>query len=337
MTTLSTKLEDRELLRRFLLKEVSEQERDEIEELYFSDREFLERLLVAEEELVDDYLKGDLPAREREKFERQYSDNPVNRREVAFSRALHRVLDDTRPPREGWWRTISNFLFPGRLPAVAWVGLAVLLAVGGLTWWQLRGPGAEEAAELQARGPGAGDLARQPGAAVPTPTAPPTAAHTPDAPPEDANVGGPAGVSGPRNLTPHRPPRARPRGRETAEAPAPQPPYEVSLHSGVTLGATSNAPPPLVIARAARRVRLRVQVVKNDYQRYRVSLQAVGGGRVWEVSTPKGRSDEAGEWVTVSVPTSVFKTKDYILRVSADAPGARIETLALRQLRVERE
>jgi hypothetical protein len=84
-------------------------------------------------------------------------------------------------------------------------------------------------------------------------------------------------------------------------------------------------------------VRLKIQVVKNEYQRYRVSLQAVGHGRVWKVDTPKGQIEEAGEWVTVSVPTSVFKTKDYILRVSATAPSGRTETLALRQLRVERE
>ena len=100
MTTLPTKVEDIAVLRRFLLNEASEQERDEIEELYFGDQEFLERLLAAEEELVEDYLKGDLPAREREQFERQYSANVVNRREVDFSRMMQRALDETRPPAD---------------------------------------------------------------------------------------------------------------------------------------------------------------------------------------------------------------------------------------------
>lgn len=335
------KVEDKELLRRFLLREVSEQERDEIEALYFSDPEFFERLLVAEDELVDEYLQGDLSAREREKFDRQYSASRFNEREIAFSQALHQAVAETCPaaPRRGWWQPVSDFLFPRGRAVVAWVSLAVLLLAVGLTWWQWSGPDtAEETERLQARGGGAGEEARRPGEGErPTPPVPSASGF-----PEDVSLKGvgekdgrPAVATG-GGLDRRAEDRRRP-ARPTELAPVPQPPYEVSLHSGVTLGATPDASPPLAIARGTKRVRLKIQVVKNEYQKYRVSLQAVGGGRVWQVRTPKGQADEAGEWVTVSVPASVFKGKDYILRVSADAPDGRTETLALRQLRVERQ
>jgi hypothetical protein len=338
---LPIKVEDTELLRRFLLREVSEQERDEVEGLYFSDPEYLERLLVVEDELVDEYLQGDLNDREREVFERQYSASLFNKREVDFSRALQQALGETHPPtpKEGWRRRLSNFLFPQGRGTLAWVSVAVLLLAVGLAWWLLRRPGATRETEgMQARGPSANEVIRPPGEARPTPTAPPATGPTADATPNNGGITvnqQPSNVSGGGS---DRRDGGRRQPPQTTEPPTrPQPPYEISLHSGVTLGATSDAPPPLNIARGAKRVRLKIQVVKNDYERYRVSLRAVGGGRVWQVRTPKGQVDEAGEWVTVSVPVSVFKGKDYILRVSADLPGGRTETLALRQLRVERK
>jgi hypothetical protein len=344
---LPTKVEDIEVLRRFLLNEASEQERDEIEELYFSDQEFLERLIAAEGELVEDYLKGDLPAREREKFERQYSANVVNRGEVDFSRMLQRVLDETRPPtpREGWWQRLTNYIFPRRLAALAWVSLAVLFIAAGLTWWQLKRPGAaNEPVGMQARGPGAGKEIPPPHIGGPTPPATPT-----PGPPEGVTTNQqpgrqqenvPGETNNRRDGTRRPPQPTPPRARPAVPAQEPQP-YEVPLYSGVTLGTPSNAPPPLVVPRGARRVKLKIQVVKNDYRQYSVTLQAVDSDKknpeVWERTMPKGKTDAAGEWITVSVPVSFFNNKDYILRVSADAPSGRKETLALRQLRVERE
>ena len=60
--------ENQILMRRYLTGELSERERDELEEKYFNDDELFGELLESEERIIDDYRRGQLAPSERERL-----------------------------------------------------------------------------------------------------------------------------------------------------------------------------------------------------------------------------------------------------------------------------
>ena len=58
-----------DVLVRYLLGQLSEEEQEQIEEQYIGDGDFLDQLLVVEDDLIDDYVTGSLPAQDRLHFE----------------------------------------------------------------------------------------------------------------------------------------------------------------------------------------------------------------------------------------------------------------------------
>jgi hypothetical protein len=57
---------------RYLLKELSEEDKARFEEAYLGDEDLYEQLQAIEDELIEDYLKGDLSAHEAQLFEQYY-------------------------------------------------------------------------------------------------------------------------------------------------------------------------------------------------------------------------------------------------------------------------
>lgn len=63
---------DAELLRRFLLGELSEDAHAKLQDTFFSDPSLHERVLAAEDELFDAYARGELSETERVRFETRF-------------------------------------------------------------------------------------------------------------------------------------------------------------------------------------------------------------------------------------------------------------------------
>jgi anti-sigma factor RsiW len=74
-----------DLIKRYLLGELSEAEQTALEDEYFIDPSEYDRLCKAEDELLDRYARGSLPEADRERFERSYLTNPQRRRHVMFA------------------------------------------------------------------------------------------------------------------------------------------------------------------------------------------------------------------------------------------------------------
>src|SRR5882724_2245299 len=72
----------------YLLGELSDQERDRVEDKYFADSAFHERLLVLEEELTDSYVRGALSPEQRRHFEEWFLRTPERKQGLEFARAL---------------------------------------------------------------------------------------------------------------------------------------------------------------------------------------------------------------------------------------------------------
>jgi hypothetical protein len=87
-----------QVLRQYVLGELQEPPRLEIEERLVTDPDFFESLGVTEEELIEEYLEGTLSAADAERFERHYLTNAARRRDVAFVRLLKSYAAGRRTP-----------------------------------------------------------------------------------------------------------------------------------------------------------------------------------------------------------------------------------------------
>lgn len=76
----------------YLLGELSEADRAELEDLYLADQEFFDRLLAAEDDLIDDYVQGRLSKKESSLFEQNFLTSPERIDRVRSARALSRFV-----------------------------------------------------------------------------------------------------------------------------------------------------------------------------------------------------------------------------------------------------
>src|SRR5262249_32675294 len=81
------------MIRQYLLGELSESEQTALEDECFADGAKYDRLLQAEDKLIDDYARGYLSAAERLQFERHFMGTPRRCEHVRFARAFTALLD----------------------------------------------------------------------------------------------------------------------------------------------------------------------------------------------------------------------------------------------------
>ena len=98
----------------------------------------LDRVSAAEDDLIDEYLSSELPAHEREQFERRYLWTPIHRNRVAVARAIRaatsaRAIERRDPGR--WWL------------AAAAIAATVLIVAGGA--WMLGGRSASRSGPVE--------------------------------------------------------------------------------------------------------------------------------------------------------------------------------------------
>src|ERR1044072_4912927 len=76
------------VLREFLLGKVDDEEAARIESLFLTDSEAREKVLVIEQELIDDYLEDSLTAEDREKFLLRYGQTAEQRQQLRITKAI---------------------------------------------------------------------------------------------------------------------------------------------------------------------------------------------------------------------------------------------------------
>jgi len=113
--------ENQILMRRYLTGELSERERDELEEKYFNDDELFGELLESEERIIDDYRRGKLAPPERERFERRFLALPDRRREVELAILFDQYLSERQAPGPPTLRSAPSSRSLLDLPPFAWL------------------------------------------------------------------------------------------------------------------------------------------------------------------------------------------------------------------------
>jgi hypothetical protein len=327
------KIDDEELMTRYLLGELSEEERVRLEEQFFTDEEYYERLLAREDELTYDYAQGDLSPRERGRFEERFLASAEGRRKAGFARALIEKASEFKAagareasrPEQSPRRPSLSALFGFRRPALGFsLAAAALVVALGAAWLmletkRLRDQLAEQRAERaaqerrsqqeaaderarldQLRGELEGERERR--ARLERELAERRAQ-----PAREGSAGGQA-----------------PPGREPAGVRAR--PFVISfvLTPGQVRGADELK--RLRIPAGADRLRLQL-VLKGEggYKSYRAVLRTAEGEEVWSRAGLRARAGESGRALSLSLPARLLAADDYELTLSGLTAGGDLE------------
>ncbi len=316
-------------LRRYVLGDLDEGLRFELEEVLLTDPDAFEALGVIEDELVEEYLEGAGPASERRKLEERFSTSPEHRRKVRLVRALRdhanadvqpraealaARADGVRPAgwRAAWIETLVAWLGPARWQP-AWVAVAAVLAVSlvGNAW-------------LLARHPPPG-LARPP--APPTEVAPP----------------GPEGDLAALNrdlqakLDQEQLDRAAAEARAKAlETQLGRPRASVATFAlAAGLLRAQGSLPRIAVPPGAELVRLRLELPEEGYPLYRAALHDPDGGEIWAASRLRALGKPGQAAVVLPVPSELLPRGDYQVKLSGLREGTEPEALATYPFRVD--
>jgi hypothetical protein len=138
---------DEAVVMRYLLGDLPEETLVQVEDRAFSDPEYLRLIEAVEADLMDAYVRGQLTAPERRRFEEKFLASPERRKKVEFARALAQVSGENRVSagealhQRRSWRDWFDFRLRMAGPALA---AAAVLLIGIVSWqaaqtWKLRG------------------------------------------------------------------------------------------------------------------------------------------------------------------------------------------------------
>ncbi len=130
-------------VKRYLLKQLSVAEQQEIELRLLSDDSFSAELDIAEDELIDEYLAEELSRDERIKFEQDFLTTPERHSKLISAQAFKRYIDgipDPSPQKLSISERLRKWLLPPLQPLSSPASIAlILLVIGvlGVIGWRL--------------------------------------------------------------------------------------------------------------------------------------------------------------------------------------------------------
>ena|SRR6185369_3450489 len=290
----------------YLLGTLSEEERARLEERYFSDDKEFEEIEIAEEELIDRYVRGELSGTDRKEFEQTVARSSRLIERVEFARLFAARLPPEEVPvvrlvKHHWW---ERFFSGGRGSQMALAfSMALVLvafAVVSVGWWQLRQQSRQLAAQQVALEQRQRELDRQ--AAELAQRAQPTPVETPVPP-------------------------------QVPQEPAPQTGtvLPLTLFPGATR--SGGGSPDIRISSGTSVVQVRLNLRNADYSSYSVTLNSVDRKNLFPMSGLKPRIAKNGAALTFRLPAQRLPPGDYYLSVFGEPGNESVEDYPFRVIR----
>ena len=305
---MATDLNSENLIARYLLGELSEEQQVAIEDRAFADQKYLASITSVENDLIDEYVRNELSPAERQRFEKQFLASAERRKRVEFARALAGVIEEAIPQKIvvrdtrswSWMDSIYAFI-NGLAPTarIAFVSAVPLLLIGagylGLETLRLR----RELTELRAANQSQQNSQQQ-------------ALELERHRNEELNA----------QLNQEKQQREQTDEslRELSEAgdavnPAPRPVIaSLTLLPGLSRGGDNK--PSLVLPEDARLVRLQIGIDPEEpYKSFGVDLRTSAGSQVWTRENLKARNRRGARAVGLTIPATALKSGEYELRL----------------------
>ncbi len=139
------------VLRRYLLADIDEKQRDALEERLFSDDDFAETLSLAQSSLIDDYVFNALSPTDRQLFEKNFILNDERKKDLLLSQAFEIYSEPKTEPvpnkaepkdKRSWWTRCLSFIQTHKVEmgfSLATVVLLVFFTPGIFRWIKSKG------------------------------------------------------------------------------------------------------------------------------------------------------------------------------------------------------
>lgn len=298
----------------YLLGQATEAEQSRIEGRYFQDPEFHERILATEEELIRQYLHGELSREQNRLFEGRVLSSARFRRKYEFTQSLIAKADEAAVfvPRKvvdstpaGWWSWLTF-----SRPKTAWSMVCVLIVLFGGVWWltsQSDKP-SEQRNEVAVKQPSG-----------------------PEQQPEQISQ-------------PVQPDSPKSGAGEIASTPEPTKPQpratSVTMAFAITFPNTRDPGEmfKIHIPLGCEFIQLQVPLLNDDgYQRYEVSIKTTDGEQVVNLKNLKKHKFRSGQIVLLTLPVSSLKDGEYALGVSGTTESGQSKLISETFLEVKKD
>jgi hypothetical protein len=311
-----------ELMERYLLGELSEEESERMERQYLSDPDYFDELLAVEDDLLDEYARGELQGRRRQQFERRLLTTPRQRERLRDAQVLMArlgsgqvlvSLDRKRQERS----SRSSFFSQHKLGVALPLALAAIVLLAGAGWLvartarlqeQVERMRAEQSAtegreqELRERLAGEQkekeDLLRQL---------------------QQANEAGGSHV---------------PKGEIPPEKRIEPNTVTFALAVALMRGGEAST---FVLPSDIEIVQLEIQVADAPYRSYRADVQTADGETVYRQSGLVARRTQRGKAIRLRIPSRLLHGRDFILKASGLAAQGDFEDAGLYSFRILRK
>jgi hypothetical protein len=304
-----------QVLSRYLLGQLTEEEQEQIEERYFNDKEFFEQLLVVEDTLIDNYVRHRLSGVERQHFESHFMRSPERRERVEVAGLWMEYID-----RNSLHKQVLTFEKRStpqrpltRTPAllISWAAM-ILLMLGG-SWLLI------DRARLK------GDLnqARDEREAFER---------------EQAEAQQRLAEQNARNQQLAEELEQRNKVDDADKIPQPRPQDALSgvvafllTSTGVRGGAgstTLNIPP------RTERVRLQVRLDNDEHNTYQAVIKNIEGKEIGSRTGLRARPDKI---ISITLPANIFAEDDYILTLDGVKASGEKDVIGEYPFRISRK
>lgn len=302
------------LITQYLLGELPEEQQIEIEDRAFSDKEFLASVTAVENDLIDEYVREELPEAMRQRFETRFLASEGRRKRIEFARALVQLADESRVRERGtttvpaapvsWRDALAAFIHGLNPVANIALAAATLVVLLGGAWLiiqtlTLRKQLTQLQAQHQSQQNDRQTLERQ----------------------VDAERRRSEELAA--QLNQEKQQRAQSdeslrRLSETVNQQTPEAPRPIiaslTLLPGMARGATTQ--PKLVLPANATVAQLQIGIEPEEtYKSFGVDLRTLAGRPVWTRDSLPARSARGGRSIRLTLPASALIPGEYELRL----------------------
>lgn len=310
------------LIRRYLLGEIAEQDRDPIEARLLTDPQYFNRLVRVEEELTDQYVRCELSQHEREMFENHFMNATERREDVAFAMALHRYVSSEAIGRpvarvpSAWTAFLTDLSPRWRMTRNASLACAALFLTVAVAWLLM------ETARLQRRLAEVGaersesrrleqELKRR----------------LDEQQSHDEDLARQLEISRGRLARLDREIAGLSKAADSIQTDAGL--VSLALFPGLGRDAAGTAQArTAILAPGARRLRLELGTDHPGFTSYRAEALTAEGDLVWSRDSLRERPTRIGKAVVITLPVALLTRNSYLVTLSGAAAGGNYERIS---------
>lgn len=315
-------LDNEKIIARYLLGDLTEEQQIEIEDRAFGDKEYLATITSVENDLIDDYVREQMPASDRNKFETRFLVSAERLKRVRFAQSLAVVTneyvaaDAARKAVTVSWRESLEVFFRSLNPVakVAFAAAMLVLLVGGawlvIEMLRLRTQLTQLQAEKQWRQTDSQSLELQ----------------------VETERKRNAELNAQLNQEKQQREQTDESLRQLSEAQKNTSPAPQAIIASLTLlpgiSRSAGEKPRLALADNVRVVRLNVGIDPDEqYKSFAVAVRSAGGRQVWNRENLRVTTRGGARAIGLTIPALVLKPGEYELRLMGVAGGGSREDL----------